>query len=409
MESKIKQYVKYQLYYYEADNKDELCEEISGDLIDHYRDLLKDIGNEQTAYLKTISKMGEFIDADIPDDDYRMPLKFENLSMLLGAIFAGAGFFTLLIYFPMGLILTIASVTFFVVGAHVSYTEAQQARKKDGNMALYVSRLKKIFTYAKSSFFFWAAITTVLLSIFIANLYSQYRHGLWLSSFNDVTNDPFELIELYGSLGNIMRAVTIVFIVTLIVVGIISYFVYWKFAEHYEMLTGEKKLKGGFGNFFAIIKQGHLRFRDVVLKATSLRNIALVGLLFSLLAFTYPATMRLYYSETEGNLFNLALQSATAGNTGLVGLEFLVLTLAGLLSAVFILYKRYRQRVLGFIPPLLSTAGIYLLGFRQAQTSMVDFDVSDNIMFYYYLGVALFTVFIVGSYIILFIDYRKRE
>ena len=56
------------MYYYSQGNKEELYEEKSGNLIERYYDFLKKVDSEQTAYLKTIGLMREFLDEDLPDD-----------------------------------------------------------------------------------------------------------------------------------------------------------------------------------------------------------------------------------------------------------------------------------------------------------------------------------------------------
>jgi len=408
MEAKIKQFVKNQLYYYSQGNKEELHEEISGNLIERYYDFLKEVDNEQTAYLKTIGLMGEFLDEDLPDDGYRLPIKLEDLAMLLGSILSGVGFF-LLFFMPVaGIMFTIASIVLFVIGAHFSYGQAQYARKKDGNMAVYVSRLKRIFSYVKSCFVFWAGSATLLLSALIYTIYIFVRSTIIYSSIEGTT-DYNEIINVIGSVHQVFLTAFVVFLISLIIVGFLTYFVYWKFIEHYEMLTGEKNLNGGFGQIFSFLKQGKITFSELVLKVLSIKRLAIGSLIFAVIPLTFSASARIDQRLSNRNIFYQTIRSMLYKEHNLIGLEFILLSLIGLVLPILILKFKWYNRLLTLIAPIATASSVYFLLQRSKASLLVDFLIADSIKSYYQLGVITLGSLTVISLIAYFINFIQKK
>ena len=401
MEEKIRNYVWHQLRYQEKEKRDDLYDEIVQNLIERYHDLLKEMGDEKAAYLETVNAMGDFTDVRIPDEEeHLLPPKYENLAMLLGAVFAGAAFFTLFLHGILGLVFLLASVILFAVGANSAYGKAKQAKVNEKDMATFTSHLKRIYAYVMVCFVFWAGSATFIISAFVMAIYLYVRYGLLYSAILQLEEHPEMYFSVVGSLANIFLMAILVFIVSLLVVGTLSYYLYTKLGEHFEMLTGEENLRGT--GALAFLQSGESSYADTAARAFSPRLLAFGSLLFIIGSFFFRIVVRITHidgtgSVTEGNILFMSARTMLTRGAGLVGLEFLLLTIGGIVTAVLILRGRLQNRFLSILPALSAIVGFYLMGMRQTRSDNVSLTEGSGLAAYYLFGFLFFFLLYVIS------------
>lgn len=239
MKNKIKSYVDHYFRFDKREDLEALKAEITANLCDRYDEAIMSGLNEQEAYVKTVKSMGDFQAAaynKVQETDKVLPSLPEYL-LPVSAIFA---FFACILIFLNGVVggvLTAISIALYAAGGYYLYSKAMHVKAQDMDIERHNSYLKKIFKYMKTSFAFWSvniAYLVALLIQLISNLIVFSLNARQTPNLNQI-NEVIQMFIFWSVLA---------FIVSFILLSVISYHIYQRLKLKYFILTGEKTIEG---------------------------------------------------------------------------------------------------------------------------------------------------------------------
>lgn len=250
MRTKIQEYVHHYFRFDTRDDLEALKQEIIANLTDRFDALVEEGFDEKAAYIEAIKSMGDFNQKKVNE----IPLDYQNVpewpeytlpaSAILG-IFSVAFMF---INGAIGAIGTAISIILYATGSYYLYTKSMHVKSNELDIELYTSYLRKIFKYMKTTFLFWSINIAFLVAIIVQSISGFIVGMMQLDSYAR----PEDLI-------NVVRTFFVVaivsFIVTFVIMLIISTKIYQRLMHKYYLLTGETSLKGKIQDSYDFIDQ----------------------------------------------------------------------------------------------------------------------------------------------------------
>lgn len=273
MKSKIEQYVNHYFRFDKRDGLESLKEEIIGNLCDRYDAGIQSGLNEQDAYLSAVKSMGDF---NAPSID-----STENTSVLPGvpeyllpvsAILAVFAFILIFLNGIVGGVLTAISIAMYAVGGYYLYSKAMVVKSKELDIELHNHYLKRIFTYMKTSFFFWSVNIAFMISLLI----QMISNGIVVLMKFNLTPD---LNRIQATIQTFVVISIFAFVVSFIVLMILSEHLYHRLKVKYYLLTGEKELKGKIKSSYEFIQNLEIpQKRDLRLLFSYIFGLGSIGI-----------------------------------------------------------------------------------------------------------------------------------
>lgn len=262
MKNKIKTYVDHYFRFDKRDDLEALKAEITSNLFDRYDEAITSGLSEQDAYIKTVKSMGDFQAApynDVNEEDKVMP-SFHEYLLPVSAILAVFSFILIFLNGITGGVLTALSISLYAIGGTFLYHKAMYVKSNDMDIELHKSYLTKIFKYMKTSFAFWFFNIAYLVAL----VFQMISETIILMLNARITLDP-ETIEQTIQLFITFSILS--FIITLIVMIIISFNLYKRLKLKYYILTGEKALPGKIKSSFDFISGADIpETKDILFK-----------------------------------------------------------------------------------------------------------------------------------------------
>lgn len=253
MKNKIKTYVDHYFRFDKRADLEQLKAEIVGNLYDRYDEAIENGLTEADAYIKTVKSMGDFQAASYNQTDISdlvLPSLPEYL-LPASAILAAFGVILIFLNTVVGGILTAVSIILYAVGGKYLYARAMYAKSHDLDIELHKNYLTKIFKYMKTSFAFWS-ISIAYLIAYMPTMLSQLF--VYIVSLGIEPNYD----EIASTVQSLFIISILTFILSFIILIIISYNVYQKLKLKYYILTGENELPGKIKDSFDYIQSADM-------------------------------------------------------------------------------------------------------------------------------------------------------
>lgn len=230
MIKKINEYVDY-IFRLNNLNDNDLKDEIKGNLISRYENLLKEGLTEDKAYIETIKAIGDFnlSDKNI-DEKYTYKANWANISMIVSLALAVIAIISLFINLAVNLVLFSISISLYVGSSYYLYHQSQHAMKIEKDVLKHNELLKSIFTYLKTVFSFWNINISYLLSIIISD---NIVYSIMAASIDSVSGEYLTTLIVIK---------VVLFIVFFAIFFLISKKIFEKLENKYFDLTKENKL-----------------------------------------------------------------------------------------------------------------------------------------------------------------------
>ena len=272
MKNKIKTYVDHYFRFDKREDLDALKAEITSNLFDRYDEATLSGLSEQEAYIKAVKSMGDFQAAtynQMNEEDKVMP-SFHEYLLPVSAILAVFSFILIFLNGIAGGVLTALSISLYAIGGTYLYHKAMHVKSNDMDIELHKNYLTKIFKYMKTSFAFWSFNIAYLVAL-VVQMISQFIIFIFKA---DATPD---LSQIESTLQVFIVLSILSFIVTLIVMIIISFNVYKRLKLKYYILTGEKELPGKIKSSFDFISGLDMpKAKDVLFKLSFVFGLGLL-------------------------------------------------------------------------------------------------------------------------------------
>lgn len=273
MKGKIEQYVNHYFRFDKRDGLESLKEEIIGNLCDRYDAAIDSGLSEQEAYLSAVKSMGDFNAPSMDSDDETSVLPgLPEYLLPVSAILAIFAFILILLNGVVGGVLTAISIALYAVGGYYLYSKAMVVKSKELDIELHNHYLKRIFTYMKTSFFFWSINIAYLISLLIQMISN------WIVLMMKLSINP-DLNRIQATIQMFVAISIIAFAVSFVVLMILSEHLYHRLKVKYYLLTGEKELKGKIKSSYEFIQNMEIpQRRDLRLFLSYVFGLGSVGI-----------------------------------------------------------------------------------------------------------------------------------
>lgn len=364
MKNKIKTYVDHYFRFDKRADLEQLKAEIVGNLYDRYDEAIENGLTEADAYIKTVKSMGDFQAASYNQTDISdlvLPSLPEYL-LPASAILAAFGVILIFLNTVVGGVLTAVSIILYAVGGKYLYARAMYAKSHDLDIELHKNYLTKIFKYMKTSFAFWS-ISIAYLIAYIPTMLSQLF--VYIVSLGIEPN--YETIAPFVQALFIISLLT--FILSFIILIIISYNVYQKLKLKYYILTGETELPGKIKDSFDYIQSADMpkakNINQILSYILGLGSLGIFLLTHASFERNISGTMVDGYASIQlTSIFRLLQYEFFAGLCLLTGFVWVILTYILVLKykkSTHLLYQSYIVLLILFSvhATLLNQANIY--------------------------------------------------
>lgn len=282
MKNKIKTYVDHYFRFDKRDDLEALKSEITSNLFDRYDEATLSGLSEQDAYIKAVKSMGDFQAAtynQMNEEDKVMP-SFHEYLLPVSAILAVFSFILIFLNGIAGGVLTALSISLYAIGGTYLYHKAMYVKSNDMDIELHKNYLTKIFKYMKTSFAFWSFNIAYLVAL-IFQMISEMIVFMLNASITPDTDAIKQTIQMFITFSILS------FVLTLIIMIIISYNVYKRLKLKYYILTGEKELPGKIKSSFDFISGLDMpKTKDILFKLSFVFGLGSL-LMFSLSYVSY--------------------------------------------------------------------------------------------------------------------------
>ncbi|MGM0436539.1 MAG: hypothetical protein ACQEQA_05755, partial [Bacillota bacterium] len=230
MEDKIKKYVEYHFRFKKGKEKEELVEEVYGNLVDYFHSRKETHGDETLAYRETIGRMGDFSDVNTEANaGFSLMPGVYDVGLITSLVLSVFGLVAVFLHSSLAFIFTVLSILMFVASAYYTYHKAQYEKNVNGDIDTFHLYLDKSFSYLKTAFIFWAGTFSLLLAIMFANAVL----------FMNAANNPF---EVFDNIGELILLYFLSFVLATTIIGIFFYMLYERIMAHYRFISGKDHL-----------------------------------------------------------------------------------------------------------------------------------------------------------------------
>lgn len=238
MHKKIEEYVQFKLRNDHTEDSLEKKEEIISNLIERYDDYLKRTNDEEQSYIETIKTIGDFIDEEDEEINYRPELS--EMFLVSASVLAIISLLAVFLNSLVGLIIVGISISLYSVGALYLYQKSKFYETVEFNVRKYRLFLDKTFSYMKTNFTFWAITLTLVITQLI------YQFLLWIVAVTTVANytaGEIPDITTTDDIWYVYVFVVLGFIITFSIIGSFFIVLYRRLMKKYKELSGNSDIQ----------------------------------------------------------------------------------------------------------------------------------------------------------------------
>ncbi len=383
MEDRIKKYVEYHFRFKRGKEKEDLVEEVSGNLIDYFYQKSEAYGDEDRAYRETIARLGDFSDVN-PEAARQFSLMpgIYDVGLITAAVLSAFGLVAVFLHTSIAFILTVLSISMFVASAYYTYHKAQYEKNVNGDIDTFYLYLDKSFSYLKTAFVFWALTFSLLLAGMFANVIM----------FMNAASNPF---EAFDNIGELVLVYFFSFVLAAIIIGIFFYMLYERIMAHYRFISGKEDLEGSFKKGL-----GMVAFEESSFIVSVKPYAPWVMLVFALISLLAPLSMVLDFGSVYyDSIALIALFNLMQPGTYFIGIVLLVAY--GFMGIALIKSIRDEDKKMGlvFISFILGIAAYMVVGFvidQFVEGSYIMFTSTFNSPFILLVGTMLVGIYLLA-------------